>query len=245
VKKIFIVICLLFSPIVAHAEDVYCGDYNGKPAYVDIDSIEKDSHRTGVWEITNYGIYPQFSDSYSANINADGLWYKVNFSIQRQASYSVWILDKNKKNLHTPINTIKFDFAFQTVQEYYPEANRRSEAIAKKKLEEADIKAIENAKIHNNALEEGINLDDPKYKTGYVTLPYKYQTKLELNASLTNAIMKYTMAYNIAPAPKNITPELRSLALEVKSICEFFTKEELIKYAGSDIEMQKALLSFK
>ena len=243
-KKILLVICLLFFPVIAHAEDIYCGDYNGKPAYVDIDSIEKSSSRTGYWEIKTYGIYPERSHSYSANINADGLWYKVLFSIERQNSYSVWILDKNKKNMHLPINTLNFDFAFQTIQDYYPEANRRSEAAARKKLEEMDRKSIEDAKRRNDAAEEGINLEDPKYNTGYVSLPYKYQTKIQLTASLTNAVIKFSQAYNIAPKPKD-TPELRSMALEVKSICEFFTKDELIAFAGTNKDLEKALLSFK
>ena len=148
-KKILIVICLLFLPEVAHAEDIYCGDYNGKPAYLDVDSIEKSSTRTGTWIVDDSGAYPERSYSYTANINADGLWYKVHFSAKNHNSYLAWILDKNKKNTHESVNTIKFDFAFPTVQEYYPEANRRSEAVARIKIEDADTKKIEDAKRNN------------------------------------------------------------------------------------------------
>lgn len=219
-----------------YAEDVYCGEYNGKPAYVDINSIEKSSSRTGMWEITNHGIYPEYSDSYSANINADGLWYKVLFNIKTQTSYSAWILNKNKKNTGTPINTVNFDFAYQTIHVSYPEANRRSEAAARKKLEEIDRQRIEDAKRNyttETIADEGISI------------PYEYQTKEQLIASLTDAITKYVQTYNAAPDPKNITNEMSAAAIKVKTICKFFTKDELIAYSGDNIELQKALLSFK
>lgn len=244
-KIIFAFMILLTFTSVAFAEDIYCGEFNGKPAYVDLESIQKHSRRTGVWEVTNSGIWPERSYSYSANIYADGLWYEVHFVESTKSSSSAWILDKNKKSTHTPVDTIDFDFAFRTVQQHYPEANRRNEARYKKINEERDRKNIEEAKKKYDTSEAKIDTNDPKQKTGYAPIPYKDQTKTQLSASLTNAITKYVQAYNAAPEQKNITPEMRSAGLEVKAICEFFTKDELIVFANGDIEMQKALLSFK
>ncbi len=232
---------LIFSSVV-FAEDIYCGDFNGKPAYLDIDSIQRHSQRTGVWEVTDSGVWPERFYSYSANIFADGLWYNVHFVESTKRSSSAWILDKNKKSTHTPVNTLNFDFAFNKVLEYYPEANRRSEAAAKKRLEEMDRKKIEEAKKIYNTNESKINSDARKNS---VAIPYKDQTKPQLTVALTNAITKYVQAYNAAPEPKNITPEMQAAGLEVKAICEFFTKEELISFAGANIELRKALLGFK
>lgn len=149
-KKMLIalLIALSFCSISA-AEDIYCGDFNGNPAYVELESIESSSRRTGFWVVKEYGVYPEYSKSYSANIFADGLWYKVNFVESTRSSSSATILDKNKKSTGNFVTTVKFDFAYQTVIDNYPEANRRSEEKYRKIIEERERKAIEEAKKNN------------------------------------------------------------------------------------------------
>lgn len=148
-KLMVILLYLCFMPILAHAEDIYCGDFNGLPAYVELESIDRTVIRSGYWEITSDGIYPQYYRNYVANIYADSLWYKVYFSIESQRTVSVWIYDKYKKNAFTPISTINFDFAYPTVEEYYPEATQIRNDAAKKSLEAMDRKNIEEAKKNN------------------------------------------------------------------------------------------------
>ncbi|MDR3591599.1 MAG: hypothetical protein P4N41_18235 [Negativicutes bacterium] len=145
-RKLLLFILLLIIPTTALAERVYCGDFNGQPAYVDIDSISRESSKTGSWEVTNSGAYPEYKYSYYANIYADGLWYKVCFDVDRRKSYLAWILDKNKNSTGKHVDTISFDFAFDTVEQYYPEANQRRQEFYRKKNEEQDRKNIEDAK---------------------------------------------------------------------------------------------------
>lgn len=185
-KRIMFFLVLFLLPFTAYAEDVYCGDYNGKPAYVDIDSIERSISSTGFWEITDTGIYPEYSHSYSANIYADGLWYKVHFSIERGDAYSVWILDEKKKSTHEPIYTLNFDFAFDTVEEYYPEANRRSEEAAKKRLEEMDQKRIEEAKRKANLKEE----QERRFKQDFASAVNLYRHNVKNMLPLVPYVLK-------------------------------------------------------
>lgn len=147
-KKIIMIFffVILFCCNLASAEEVYCGNLNGKPAYVDTESIEQTSTRSSEWIMTSSGIYPKYYHSYIANIFADELWYKVYFRKENGASYMVSILDKNKKDTYKYVHTLKFDFAFPVVEQYYPEAQQKRNEIARKNLEESDRQAIEQAK---------------------------------------------------------------------------------------------------
>jgi hypothetical protein len=149
-KKILwlLVLSFLLSPA-CFAEDVYCGDYEGKPAYLEVESITSTSIRSGDWIATEDGIFPRYYHNFTANVLLDGVWYQVNFSKDHENTTNVMILDKYKKKTYKYIYTINFDFAYSTVAEYYPIAKERRNEAAQKRFEEADRKAIEEAKRNN------------------------------------------------------------------------------------------------
>lgn len=145
-KRLFLIVCLFILPGIVHAEDIYCGDFNGKPAYVELESIELKAIKTNDYVISEDGVARKYYHVYSANIYADDLWYKVLFNRDRGTSFSVSILDKYKKDTMNYVYTIKFDFAFETVKDNLNEANRRRSEEARKSLESSDRSKIEAAK---------------------------------------------------------------------------------------------------
>ena len=132
----------------AYAEDIYAGEFNGKPAYVELESIDKMVGKTGNYVLDDDGISPTYWHAYKANVYADDVWYQVYTSTRLHKINSINILGKDKKITGTMVSpeNLNLDFAWQTINENYSLATQRRLEAYKAKQAEADRIAIEKAK---------------------------------------------------------------------------------------------------
>jgi len=214
VKKIYILILLITLAFggIAHAEDVYCGDYNGKPVYVRVESISKNAVKSDN-EFKVYvtddtvSVYNKFSYYYKAHLIIEDNLYEVLFSDERGSAFGVTKLLKGHDIER--IYNMNLNFALNTVINYYNPDNFRA---------------------NNDYMNKFKAKKDAEYNEPYMA--QRYRSIMPLNISQYQTYKNYpSMKGNLASAIDNI-----------KSKCKYFSREELIELAGEDTDLQKIML---
>ena len=83
----------------------YCGDYNNKPAYIDVESVTAYTNTTDNVKM------------YKAKILADGKWYQVTYSTKNMLTDTVTALDTSDNYFGFKSNAVQLDldFAYDSV----------------------------------------------------------------------------------------------------------------------------------